>query len=176
VETIVRVGDQEYQSFDGGSTWRPHALAVGSEGGFTPDQGLATLRAVASVTDRGPGTADGVSVERYTAVLDPAKLGGMAAATSTSTGSLQAPAAPVMNGTINATIDSAGRLVTLDGTTTLMYISAVSGASGMTSEQPVVVDTQETFDEHIRDYGAAILVTPPPVAAVSPAPSPVDGV
>lgn len=174
VETVVRVGDEEYLSFDGGTTWTRHVAAAGSEGAFTPDRGLATLRAVASVTDRGPGTADGVGVERYTAVLDPAKLaaalGGLAGATGRSPGSGQPPAVPVMNGTIDGAIDGAGRLVTLDGTVTLIYRSAGPGASGGSSVPPLVVNMKETFNEHIYDYGAVVVVTPPPGTEVSPAP------
>lgn len=174
VETIVRVGDEEYLSFNGGSTWTPHAGVVGSDGAFTPDQGLATLRALASVTDRGPGTADGVRVERYTAVLDPAKLAAvlrsMAAQAGGNVDSGQPPVVPVMNGIIDAAIDGAGQLVTLDGTVTAAYRGAGPGASGTASTPPLVVNLKESFDEHVFDYGASVVVTPPPVAAVSPAP------
>lgn len=165
-EQIVMVGGTIYASIAGGA-WRTVTTGVdASSGTDSLSAGLQYLESVGTVTDEGPGTVGGVSVENFQATLDPAKMSAVLAKRFSSLGgssqqALQrlASALSFQGGTINAAIDGSGRLVHLSGT--------VDGSMDLSKVVPGkigIVTYHETIDMAYSNYGEPVTVTPPPGA------------
>jgi len=144
-----------YESTDGGSTFQTEPLSSVSQFGI--QNVLQLLQSVGSVTDEGSGTADGVAVETYHAVIDSAKvqseLNSLGPVVSTQVRNILS-AVTISGATVDVTIDSSGRLVTLDAALTASVNGAALGISG----NPIV---HETWSGHFSNYGADIVVQPP---------------
>ena len=154
-----------YVSSDGGTTFK----TVNTGGAFPPSQvasqnALSYLQSMGSATDEGPGTADGVAVEKYSATFDSAKV---LALMQSAFGSLPAQAQQVLKGltfnggAIEVTINDQGRLVTENG--------PIDASLDLSAVQPSLAGTtmhiHETVDAHFHDYGSAITVTKPSVTS-----------
>jgi len=154
VVTIIYDGTA-YESTDGGSTFQAEPLSSVSQFGI--QNVLQLLQSVGSVTDEGSGTADGVAVETYHAVIDSAKvqseLNSLGPVVSTQVRNILS-AVTISDATVDVTIDSSGRLVTLDAALTASVNGAALGISG----NPIV---HETWSGQFLNYGANIVVQPP---------------
>ena len=110
-----------------------------------------------SVSDQGSATADGVAVERYHALIDPAKIQKeLTSLLPDVSGQARnvLSAVTISGATVDVTIDSSGRIVTLDATLTATVDGSALGLSG----NPTV---QETWSGQFFNYGADIVVQPP---------------
>lgn len=163
IEVLATLYDGSiYVSTDAGKTYRSVASpssAVMTR--YSPQQVLQFVNAVGTVTDQGHGTVDGVSVERYHAQLDGSKV------TSAMKSALSSVVSPYFQkvasairftgGSLDATIDHQGRLVTESG---VFDVSIDLGAI-QSSFKGTDLSMHATFDAHFHDYGARISVTPP---------------
>ncbi|MGP8161264.1 MAG: hypothetical protein ACLQGJ_08620 [Candidatus Dormibacteria bacterium] len=144
-----------YESTDGGSTFQTEPPSAVSQYGIQAV--LQLLQSVGSVTDEGSGTADGVAVENYHAVIDPTKieseLHSLGPDVSTQDQNILS-AVTVTGATVDVTLDSSGRIVTLDAHLTASVDGSALGLSG----NPTI---QETWSGHVFNYGADIVVQPP---------------
>ena len=152
-----------YVSTDGGTTFKSVSINGASlPSQFASENALPYLQSVGSAVDEGPGTADGIAVEKYSATFDSAKvLNVMQCAFA----SLPAQAQQVLKGlpfnggAIEVTIDHQGRLVTENG--------PIDASLDLSAVQPSLAGTtmhmHETVDSHFHDYGSRITVTKPAV-------------
>jgi hypothetical protein len=144
-----------YQSTNGGSTFQTVPLSTVDQ--YGAQAVLQNLRAVGSVTDEGPGTADGVSVEQYHAVMDPSKiqseLNSLGPAISAQTRNILS-AVTVTGATADVTVDGSGRIVTLNAALTASVDGSALGLAGQ-------LTVHETWVGHFYNYGADIVVQPP---------------
>jgi len=147
-----------YQSTDGGSTFQTEPLSAASQYGIQNE--LQLLQSVGTVTDQGSGTADGVAVERYHALIDPAKIQKelISLLPDVSAESRNVLSAVTITGaTVDLTIDSSGRIVTMNAAVTASVNGSALGLSG----NPTV---HETYSGSFSNYGADIVVQPPPTS------------
>lgn len=147
-----------YQSTDGGSTFQTEPLSAASQYGIQNE--LQLLQSVGTVTDQGSGTADGVAVERYHALIDPAKIQKelISLLPDVSAESRNVLSAVTITGaTVDLTIDSSGRIVTMNAAVTASVNGSALGLSG----SPTV---HETYSGSFSNYGADIVVQPPPTS------------
>ena len=158
-EVVITYDGTAYVSTDGGTTFQTEQLASTSQ--YSIQTVLEMLQSVGGVTDEGAGTADGVAVEKYHAVLDPSKLTSLIQSQLQSLGSSLSTqdqnilnAVTISGATADVTVDSSSRLVTLDLAMTLSVDGPALGLSGY----PTV---QETWSAHVFNYGADIVVQPP---------------
>jgi len=153
-----------YVSSDGGQTFRTVSQATAQPGTYGEETALNYLQDVATVTDQGAAEVDGVSVEDYHADLDPAKLTAAVRGVLSSSGagtlvnkvlqSLQ-----LTDGHVDAFVDSAGRVISENGTIdATMSLGALNASLNGQS-----VGFNEGFTGDFHDYGAAITITPPHV-------------
>ena len=173
IAVIVVVYDGvAYVSSNGGSTYKtvPSTGALAANGAlpsqYASGNALAYLQSVGAVTDNGPGTADGVAVENYSAHFDGSKV---LALIRSAFSSVQAPAQlqrvfaaiTFKSGTLEVSLDHQGRVVTEQGPldATLDLGSLSSSLAGTT----LVV--HEALDAHFHDYGGAVTVTKPAALA-----------
>ena len=150
-----------YVSTDGGKSFK--AVPIGSlpSSSFGPESALQYLESAGTVTDIGPGTADGVAVESYHATLDSAKITALIknALSGLNTGSLSQVLTSLKftGGHIDASVDHAGRVVAESG--------AFDASIDFSALDPSLKGTTMTFTEtvagHFRDYGSPISVTRP---------------
>jgi len=144
-----------YESTNGGSTFQTEPASSISQ--YSIQTVLQLLQSVGSVTDEGSGTADGVAVEQYHAVIDPSKiqseLQSLSPVVSTQVRNILS-AVTISGATADVTIDSSGRIVTLDATLTASVDGSALGLSG----NPTV---HETWSGQFFNYGADIVVQPP---------------
>ncbi|MGA2283980.1 MAG: hypothetical protein ABSH07_10015 [Candidatus Dormibacteria bacterium] len=144
-----------YESTNGGSTFQTEPASSISQ--YSIQTVLQLLQSVGSVTDEGSGTADGVAVEKYHAVIDPSKiqseLQSLSPVVSTQVRNILS-AVTISGATADVTIDSSGRIVTLDATLTASVDGSALGLSG----NPTV---HETWSGQFFNYGADIVVQPP---------------
>jgi len=144
-----------YESADGGTTFQTEPVSALSQYGIQNE--LQLLQSVGSVSDQGSGTADGVAVERYHALIDPAKiqkeLTSLLPDVSTPARNVLG-AVTISGATVDVTIDSSGRIVTLNAQLT----ASVNGAAVGLSQNPTV---DETWSGQFFNYGADIVVQPP---------------
>jgi hypothetical protein len=144
-----------YQSTNGGSTFQTEP--VSSINQYSIQSVLRLLQSVGSVTDEGSGTADGVPVEKYHAVIDPSKIQSKLSAlgpdVSTQVRNIVS-AVTISGATVDVTLDSAGRIDTLDANLTASVNGSALGISG----NPTV---HETWSGYVFNYGADIVVQPP---------------
>jgi len=152
---VITYDGSAYQSTDGGNTFQTEPLSAASQYGIQNE--LQLLQSVGAVTDEGSGTADGVAVERYHALIDPAKiqkeLSSLLPDVSTESRNVLS-AVTITGATVDVTIDSSGRIVTLNATLTASVNGSALGLSG----NPTV---QETWSGRFFNYGADIVVQPP---------------
>lgn len=154
-----------YESSDGGATFKVMDTAGALPKQLASNNPLSYLQSVGSVMDVGPGTADGVAVERYSAQLDPAKVLALMKSAVSSVQSAQAQqlfsGMKFSAGTIQGTVDHQGRLVTENG--------AIDVSIDLGALSPSMAGTRmaihETVDAHFHDYGKAVTVTKPPLTA-----------
>jgi hypothetical protein len=156
-----------YVSSDGGTTFKVVPAAGAAPDQYAADNALAYLQAVGSVTDEGPGTADGVAVERYSAQLDGTKL---LALVRSALSSVHTPIVQELlnsitfrSGTLAVTLDHQGRIVSESGPLDVTAdLSAFGAALAGTT-----LHIHEVIDAHFHDYGSAVTVTKPAVIASS---------
>ncbi len=158
-----------YVSSDGGTTFRVVSTTGATPDQYASDNALAYLQSVAAVTDDGPGTADGVAVERYSAQLDGTKL---LALVRSGLSSVHAPK-PLLqelfnsltfkSGTLHVALDHQGRIVSESGP---LDVTADLSALGP-SLAGTHIDIHEVIDAHFHDYGSAVTVTKPAAFAAS---------
>ena len=144
-----------YKSTDGGGTFQTEPLSSVNQYGIQNE--LQLLQSVGSVSDQGSATADGVAVERYHALIDPAKIQKeLTSLLPDVSGQARnvLSAVTISGATVDVTIDSSGRIVTLDATLTATVDGSALGLSG----NPTV---QETWSGQFFNYGADIVVQPP---------------
>jgi len=144
-----------YESTDGGGTFQTEPLSSVNQYGIQNE--LQLLQSVGSVSDQGSATADGVAVERYHALIDPAKIQKeLTSLLPDVSGQARnvLSAVTISGATVDVTIDSSGRIVTLDATLTATVDGSALGLSG----NPTV---QETWSGQFFNYGADIVVQPP---------------
>ena len=144
-----------YESTDGGGTFQAEPLSSVSQYGIQNE--LQLLRSVGSVSDEGAGTAGGVAVEKYHAIVNPSKiqreLTSLLPEVSTPARDVLS-AVTISGATVDVTLDSSGRIVTLNAALTASVDGSALGLSG----NPTV---HETWSGHIFNYGADIVVQPP---------------
>jgi hypothetical protein len=144
-----------YESTNGGSTFQIEPASAVDQYGIQAV--LQMLQSVGSVTDEGSGTADGVAVEKYHAVIDPSKIRSELNSLSPDVSAQDRnilSAVTISGATVDVTLDSSGRIVTLNAALTASVDGSALGLSG----NPTV---QETWSGHIFNYGADIVVQPP---------------
>ena len=172
----ILAGGRLYLSSDGGKTWTGQPAPT-TNFGFGPDSALQFLNAVGTVSDKGAGTADGVSVEQYQATLDPSKLQTASAGLfSQLGGGATLPAASdflhSLTGVLSAVVDSAGRLVTESCTVNATMQLPGFGAPG---SAPIAFSLHEAVQGHFYGYGSVVAIQAPPAAHVrSPVFSPIS--
>jgi hypothetical protein len=154
-QVVITYDGTAYQSTDGGSTFQTEPLSAASQYGIQNE--LQLLQSVGTVTDEGSGTADGVAVERYHALIDPAKIQkeliSLLPDVSTSARNVLS-AVTITDATVDVTVDGSGRIVTLNAGLTATVDGSALGLTG----NPTV---RETWSGHFSNYGADIVVTPP---------------
>jgi hypothetical protein len=153
-----------YTSSDGGATFKVVGTASNLYTEYGSDNALAYLQSVGSASDEGPGTADGVAVERYSATLDSAKVAAMmqsAAASLPSQTQQFLKSIVISDATIQVSIDQQGRVVTESGPIDL----SIDLGALMPSQAGTRMSIHDTMDAHFHDYGSAVTVTKPSVAA-----------
>lgn len=162
ITVLVRLyDDSAYVSMDGGATWKTVPFDSAKLKQYSTDSVLQYLHDVGTVTDEGPGTADGVSVERYHATLDGTKITGLM---RSELAALQSPlfqrlldAIRFRSGSVDATVDHQGRVVTEAGAFAVsMDLGAVQ--SSLKGTQMLI---HATVNAHLHDYGASISVSKP---------------
>jgi len=149
-----------YTSSDGGGTYHPVLTKTPINDTYNREDALSTLEAVATVTDAGPSTTDGVDVEEYTGTFDKDKLIPVIKGRLQRYGVLNATQLQALNnltGTLDATIDADGRLVTED----ITFDTTVKCGCGRT------IEVTEQAHIHYYDYGAAITVQRPAASSVT---------
>ncbi len=147
-----------YQSTDGGGTFRTEPLSAANQYGIQNE--LQLLQSVGTVSDQGSGTADGVAVERYHALIDPAKIQKeLISLLPDVSGQARnvLSAVTITAATVDVTIDGSGRIVTLNSDLTASVNGSALGISG----NPTV---HETWSGQFFNYGANIVVQPPPTS------------
>jgi hypothetical protein len=149
-----------YLSTDGGSTFQTEP-GLSSVSEYSAETELQYLQAAGTVTDEGSSTAYGETVENYSATLDPAKLMTALQPELQSLGSelgteLQdlLSAVTISSASVDAALDSSGRIVTLNATIDMTIDGSSLGLPGTMS-------IAETAAGHYYDYGAEITITPP---------------
>jgi hypothetical protein len=144
-----------YESTNGGRSFKTEPRSSISQ--YSIQTVLQMLQSVGSVTDEGSGTADGVAVEKYHAVIGPSKfqseLHSLGPDVSTQERKILS-AVTITGATADVTIDGSGRIVTLDAHLTASVDGSALGLSG----NPTV---HETWSGHFLNYGAEIVVQPP---------------
>jgi hypothetical protein len=144
-----------YESTNGGSTFQIEPSSTIDQYGIQAV--LQLLQSVGSVTDEGSGTAGGVAVEKYHAVIDPSKiqseLNSLSPDVSTQDRNILS-AVTVSGATVDVTLDSSGRIVTLNSDLTASVDGSALGLAGQ-------LTVHETWSGHIFNYGANIVVQPP---------------
>jgi hypothetical protein len=160
IESVVYDGAL-YVSTDAGATFKSLPVGALPTSEYGTGSAVQYLESVGTVTDAGAGTADGVAVEKYHATFDPAKVldtirSALKALQSSSfQGILQH--ITLSGGSIDATVDHSGRLVSEDGSIDAgIDMSSVSAALRGTT-----LSVHAAFHGHFRDYGTAITVPPP---------------
>jgi hypothetical protein len=154
-EVVITYDGTAYQSTDGGATFQTEPLSAVSQYGTQSE--LQVLQSVGTVSDEGPGTADGVAVEKYHALIDPAKLQKELTSLlpNVSAEARNVLSAVTISGaTVDVTLDSSGRIITLNADLTASVNGSALGLSG----NPTV---HETWSGHFFNYGADIVVQPP---------------
>jgi hypothetical protein len=144
-----------YESTDGGGTFQTEPLSAVSQYGIENE--LQLLQSVGSVSEQGSGTADGVTVERYHALIDPAKIQKeLTSLLPDVSGQARdvLSAVTISAATVDVTIDGSGRIITLNSDLTASVNGSALGLSG----NPTV---HETWSGHFFNYGASIVVQPP---------------
>ena len=144
-----------YTSSDNGATYKAQSLSGGLSDQIASTNTLSYLQSVGTVTDEGPGTADGVSVERYSAQLDGAKVlklvqAELGTAQSTSSAQKLVSGLTFKAGALEVTIDHQGRVVTEHGP---IDASVDLGAFGA-SLAGTLMTIHEVIDGHFHDYGS----------------------
>ncbi|HWW09443.1 MAG TPA: hypothetical protein VNY76_04280 [Candidatus Acidoferrales bacterium] len=150
-----------YVSTDGGKSFKAVPIGNLPSSSFGPESALQYLESAGTVTDVGPGTADGVAVENYHATLDSAKITALIkkALSGLNSGSLSQVLSSVKftGGHLDASVDHAGHIVADS--------CAFNGSMDFGSLDPSLTGTTMTFAEtatgHFRDYGSSITVLPP---------------
>ncbi len=164
---VVQYDGTLYVSSNGGTSYKVVPTTGGAANQYDSDNGLAYLQSVATVTDEGAGTADGVAVERYSAQLDGSKVialirGALASVPSSAMTKLY-NSLTFKAGSLEVTIDHQGHVVTEHGPIDAsMDLGAVSASLAGTH-----VDIHELLDGHFHDYGSAVTVSRPAVIASS---------
>jgi len=144
-----------YESTDGGGTFQTEPLSAVSQYGIENE--LQLLQSVGSVSEQGSGTADGVTVERYHALIDPAKIQKeLTSLLPDVSGQARdvLSAVTISAATVDVTIDGSGRIITLNSDLTASVNGSALGLSG----NPTV---HETWSGRFFNYGADIVVQPP---------------
>ena len=111
VQTVVYDGIG-YLSTDRGGSWKTLNVPASALQSYGPGQVLQYLQAAGTVTDVGPGTADGQHVESYHAILEPAKAASAMSSVLSSVlggdaGGRLASAITLKNGTADLAVDDA---------------------------------------------------------------------
>ncbi len=160
-------GGTLYLSSDGGKTWTSQPQTT-TDFGLGPTAALQFLNAVGTVTDKGPGTADGVGVEQYQATLDPNKLETASAGLFSllGGGATQQGGSQLLHGlsgVLSAAVDSSGRLVTESCTVdSTIQFPGFGGAGGA----PAALRIHESVQGHFYGYGSVVAIQPPPASHV----------
>ncbi len=155
-----------YISSNGGATFTSRPLSTAVTDQFASTNTLSYIQSVATVTDEGPGTADGVAVERYSAKVDGAKV---LTLIQTELGSVPSAAQTLFKsisfdgGALEVTIDHQGRIVTEHGPIDASVDLSTLGASLAGTRLTI----HEVIDGHFHDYGSAVTVTRPNATAVA---------
>jgi hypothetical protein len=150
-----------YVSTDGGQSFKGVPIGSLPSSSFGPESALQYLESAGTVTDNGPGTADGVAVENYHATLDSAKITGLIknALSGLNSGALSQVLSSVKftGGHLDASVDHAGHIVADS--------CAFNASMDFGPLDPSLKGTTMTFAEtaagHFRDYGSPITVTRP---------------
>jgi hypothetical protein len=164
VDVIVANGTA-YVSSNGGVTYSTESSSQIPASDNGVNSALQYLNSVGSVTDEGPGSADGVSGEKYHATFDAHKLTqvlqSIFASINSQLATELANAFTLKGGAIDVLIDGSGHLVTESG-----YFD-VSVDLGSVSPQLSgnTMSVHASLNAHLYDYGASITVTPPATAA-----------
>ena len=157
-EVVITYDGTAYESTNGGRTFQTEPLSSVSQ--YSTKDLLQILQSVGSVIDEGSGTADGVPVENYRAVIDPSKLQreltSLGPDVTTQVRNI-VNAVTISGATVDVTLDSSGRIVTLDATLTASVNGSALGISG----NPTI---HETWSGYFFNYGADIVVQPPSIS------------
>jgi hypothetical protein len=160
VVTVV-YGGAVYVSKDNGTSFENVPLNGSPTTQYGPDNALQYLESVSTVTDNGPGTADGVAVEKYHAQLDGAKvLNVIKSAMSTlQSSSFQRILSSLRftGGALDASIDHTGRIVHESG----IMDAALDLGQIDPSESGDTMSIHLNVDARFYDYGATITVNRP---------------
>jgi hypothetical protein len=154
-EVVITYDGAAYESTNGGDTFQTEPLSSVSQFGI--QSVLQLLQSVGSVTDEGPGTAGGVAVEKYHAVIDASKIQRELQSLSPDVSAEEQSilgAVTISGATVDVTIDSSGRMVTLQAALTASVNGSALGISG----NPTV---HETWSGDFFNFGADIVVQPP---------------
>ena len=149
-----------YVSSDGGTTYK--TLTTGTAGNpYASGNALSYLQSIGDVTDDGPGTADGVAVERYSAQMDAAKaialMKGALAGTQNQQVQQIFNSLTFKSGAIDVAIDHQGRLVSEQGP---IDVSVDLGAV-QSSFAGTILNVHETIEARFHDYGSPVTITKP---------------
>lgn len=150
-----------FLSQDDGATFQTVPLAGQPSSQYGPDNALQYLQAVSTVSDMGPGSADGVAVERYHAELDGQKITGVIksslSALKSSVLQRVADSMRFTGGSLDANIDRAGHVVDDRG-----YFDATFDLQAIDpSLRGTTMSIHATVAARFSDYGAAISVNRP---------------
>ena len=159
---LTVVNGTVYVSSDGGATYK--TAPAGSSTTDNLNASLEYLQSVGSVTDTGTASLNGASVHTYHAVFDPttatAYLRGKLASSSTNANVVKLfQSLSITGGAIDVSIDANGHLAQENG-----EIDASMNSAAFASSQTGTVTFAEKFNATFSDYGAHIVVTPPPGA------------
>ena len=132
--------------------------------GFTIDSGvgpaLALLVSVSAVAEAGPGSADGVTIDRLHVEVDRSKARSDLLAEAPKQGPIHSLVAAMSFDTaaLDVSIDQSGHIVRL-----LSTVHATVNAHDVDPTLTGTVTYSRVDTVTLRDFGAAIVVTPPPV-------------
>ncbi len=157
-----------YISSDNGTTYKKQSLSGALSDQFASTNTLSYLQSLGTVRDEGSGTADGVSVERYSAQLDGAKVlklvqAELGSTQSTSSAQQLVSGLTFTSGALEVTIDHQGRIVTEHGPIDASVALGAFGASLAGTRMTI----HEVIDGHFHDYGTSVTVTRPAATAVT---------
>jgi hypothetical protein len=153
-DMVVAYDGSLYESVDAGHTFKRIPAHVPLDDTYNQEDALNAIEAVYDVSDQGSEVTDGLTVEEYSGTLDRNKLEAVVQARLHKLGVNTAEIAKELSsltGSIDATIDGSGRLVTEEVT----FDTTMHCGCGRT------VALHEDVRGHFYDYGAAITVPRP---------------